>query len=119
MDTQAIQDILQAGGGGNIDIQSYRVGTGGMTRVNVQPALRRGYDPTPVTLVGGTIAGLLIVAVLAAIVAVVIMVAVAVSTDGTTNAGVSDALVAKCFYGWVIATIIGGVLGALYSLFSN
>ena len=117
-ESDAVLDILKTSGGGSVDVQTYPVGLGGLTRVNVQPRLNISYDttPTPLGLVIGFISGAMIAGIAAFVVAMVVMVAVAVSHDGTTNSGVSNALITTCFYCWVVATLLGGVAAVLYNL---
>jgi hypothetical protein len=118
MSPEAMIDILKANGGGSFDIQTYPVGIGGLTRVNIQPRIRGGYDPTPTpcTVIAAFVGGLMATGVVAFIIAMIVMVAVAVSTDGTTNAGVSGHLISTCFFSWLIATLLGGVAAACYDL---
>ena len=117
-ESDAVLDILKTSGGGSVDIQTYPVGLGGLTRVNVQPRLNISYDttPTPLGLVIGFIVGVMIAGIAAFVVAMIIMVAVAVSHDGTSNSGVPDALIITCFYCWVVVTLLGGVAVVLFDL---
>lgn len=119
MENEAILEILKAGGG-NIDIQTYKVGTGGLTRVNIQPVHRVDYanceiDTSAWSVFIGFISGLMVAGVGVAILAIAIMGAVAVAHDGTSNSGVPDSLIATCFYVWVVVTLLGGVAGGWYN----
>lgn len=114
MENDAILDMLKAGG--NFDIQTYKVGTGGLTRVNIQPRFNVKQTPlTTTNVIGDFFGGLMLAGVVAFVVAMIVMVAVAISHDGTTNSGVPNALIATCFYCWVGVTLLGGVGAAVWT----
>jgi len=116
MENETILDMLKAGG--DFDIQTYKVGTGGQTRVNIQPRINYSGDAALTTghVIGDFFGGLMVAGVAAFVVAMIVMIAVAVSTDGTPNAGVSGHLVSTCFYSWLVVTILGGVVAVVYDL---
>jgi len=115
-ESDAVLDILKTSGGGNFDIQTYPVGLGGLTRVNVQPRLNITYDttPTPFGVFTGLVSGLMVAGIGTFILMVAFGVVVAVVTGN-----LSDALIATCFHIWVAVTVIGTVVGGLINLLSD
>jgi hypothetical protein len=113
----AVNDILQAGGGGNVDVQSYKVGLGGLTRINIQPDRNYGYDttPTPFKVLMGFVSGTLIAGVGSLILALAVGAALLV-LNYITYDSVTPALITRSFHIWGIVSLLSGLAVALYDL---
>jgi hypothetical protein len=115
-ESDSVLDIARAQGGGDFDFQTYRVGTGGLTRVNIQPRLGISYDttPTPFGVFTGLISGLLVAGIGTFILMVLFGVVIAIRTGD-----ISDTLIGTCFHIWLVITVLGGVAGFLINLLSD
>jgi len=116
-ESDSVLDIARAQGGGDFDIQTYPVGIGGLTRVNVQPRIGISYDttPTPFGVFTGFVSGLMIAGIGTFILMVLFGAAVAVVRGGE----ISDAMIGTCFHIWIVITVIGTVAGGLINLLSD
>jgi|SRR5208337_3534926 len=112
----AVLDILKQGGG-NIDIQTYPVGLGGLTRVNVQPAVVYSYDTTPTVwgVLMGFLSGTLIVGVGTLVLAVAIVAALVMFSVISLN-GLTVGLLTTIFFWWAGVSLLSGVVVAVYGL---
>jgi hypothetical protein len=114
MDT--VSDIIQANGGGNIDVQTYQVARS-LTRVNIQSDRNFGYDTTPSVskVITGFISGVMVVGVGTLVLAIAVLAALLVLNYITYDT-LTPALITRSFHIWVVASLLGGLAAALCDL---
>jgi hypothetical protein len=116
LEMNAVNDVLQRSGGGNVDVQSYQVARG-LTRVNIQSDRNYGYDttPTPFKVLMGFLSGVMIVGIGSLILAIAVGAALLVLNTITLDS-LTPALITKSFHIWVVVSLLSGVAVALYDL---